>query len=885
MAGFRRLRRFGGGHPVSEQALESEMRWHLERLAEELEEGGMTASEARREAERRFGDVDAYHRQCRSIDARGRAARSWRAWLDGLVSDVRSAVRSLGHQPAYAVTVVATLALAIGANTAMFSIVDSVVLTPPDLPEAHRVLVVHEAERDGGGWNAASPANFVDWRAQAASFSGLAAYHRVRPTLGHEDEPARLDGAAVSEDFFPVLGRAAALGRTFDDAEHSAPDARVVVLGDRLYRGRFAGDPTIVGSDIDLDGERYRVIGVMPPGVDVPLDTDLYLPLVFDFDVAGARGAHYLSVIGRLASGVDVPEAFAELDAIARRLEAEYPDTNTGAGIELVPLHEEQVGSVRPVLLTLLAAVAGVLLIACANVASLALVRAANREREMALRAVLGAHAGRLRRLTMIESLLLAIAGGVAGLLLARLTVGTLVANVPFDVPRLASVTVDSRVLLFTWAVTLVCSLLFGLAPAFRLGRVPFAGALRDAGARLVGIGRRLRLRQGLVVAELAMAMVLLSACGLLVRSLIQVTNVDLGFRTDRVLTFHLDLPDRRYPEDHHSVAFFETLLERLEAEPGVSSAAIVPWLPLRWGWYFSFDIVGRPSPPPGSDQGANLRMISSRYFETLRIPVHAGRDFRPGDDATAPLVVVVNQALVDRYFAGTAPIGESLVLGYGRDEQPERRIVGVVGNVRQHGPSRSAPPTVYVPHTQIPFSSMSVAVHTETGDPMALAPAVRGIVQSFDSGLAIDGLSTFESRYAEVLAARRFMPAMLGAFATVAVVLAALGLYGVLAQLVANRTAELGVRRALGATAGGIAWLVLGRALTLVVAGVAIGVAGSWASGRLLSALLFEVRPGDPVTLAAVSGALVGIASVACLQPIARAVRVDPAITLRDGS
>lgn len=877
-----RLRHFGGGRAVHEQELADEMAWHIARLAEELEQGGMAPEEAQAEAARRFGDPAAYRRACHSIAARDRAIRRLRMRLEGLGSDLTAAVRGVRARPIYAATVVLTLALAIGMSTTVFSVVDTVMLTPLDLPSPDRLVSVRETERETGAFNSVTPANFVDWRAQSESFSGMAAIEPLQPTLGDDHEPRRVRAAAVTEDFFSVIGLSPSIGRLFDQDELSRVDSRVAILSNTFYRRQFGRDPAILDTPIELDGEKVQVVGVMPAGVDVPLETDLWLPLVFDFDVADARGAHYLSVIGRLADGVDRASALAELDAIARRLEAAYPNTNTNSAIALTPLKEFQIASVRPLLVVLIAAVAVILLIACANIAGLALARALGREQEMALRTALGARRGRLTRQLLAEASFLALAGGAGGLLLAWLALSLFATRLPFDLPRIEEAGIDTRTLVFTWLVSVLCTLLFGLAPTFRLARVSVDRILRDRSAAVLGAGRRLRLRQGLVAIELALALILLSAFGLLLRSLSALSDVDLGFEPAGILTLKLDLPESRYP-DEQSVAFYERLLTRLEALPGAQSAAVAPWLPLTPGWSFSFQIVGDPPAPPEARQRANLRMVGGDYFGTLQIRHLAGRLFDRRDHATSPPVILVNQALIDRYFQGRDPLDHELELGYGRNDGPkaQRRIVGVVGDVHHFGPAGPALPTVYAPQTQIPFDDMAVALRAQ-GDPLDLAAAARKLVRELDPALAVDELKTLEERYSDVLAVRRFVPALLGVFAALALSLASLGLYAVLSQLVAARTPELGVRRALGASASSIAWLVLGRALSLVSLGIAAGLIGAWGSTRLVQRLLFGVEPGDPATLLAVAVLLTAVAVIACIVPAMRALRVDPVHTLR---
>ncbi len=883
MSGLKRVRRFGNGRAVHEQELGEEMELHIASLAEEFEQAGLPPAVAPAKAEKQFGDPAGYQHVCSTIDRREQVVRHWWSGIAGLRFDLSTAVNSILARPVYAATVVLTLALAIGMCTTIYSVVDVVMLKPLDLPAPNKLLMVREIERDTGSFNSVAPANFTDWRDQSSSFSAIAAIEQREPTLGGIDEPIRLQAAAVTEDFFVAVGVPPIHGRVFDHSEHSNLDARVALLSHRMFKERYSSDPTIINSIITLDGENIEVIGVMPPSLDIPLDTDLWVPLVFDFDVMGARGAHYLSAIGRLNDNTKFTEATAEMDTIAQRLESAYPDTNTNSGIDLTPVVDMQTGSLQPVLWSLAAAVAIVLLIACANVAGLALARASDRENEMALRAALGADRGRLTRLLLSEASLLAIAGGIGGMLFAWLAVTLLVPQLPFDLPRTEQIAPDARMFAFACATTAICTLLFGIAPARRLSKVPVERMLREGKTASAGVGGKLRLRQGLVSFELALAIVLLSACGLLTRSLAELSAVNLGFETAEILTLELDLPENRYDEGRE-VAFYEQLIDRLQAVPGIESTAVAPWLPLTSGWYFSFQIVGDDEPAEGSRQGANLRMINDDYFETLGIQVHKGRVFEQTDHAESQSVVVVNQALVDRYFPNRDPIGEELELGYGRSDSPEiqRRIVGVVSDVRHFGPAGPALPTVYASHRQIPFSAMAIAIRT-SGDPLALAPQARAVVNNLDPSLAVNRLQTMEQRYAERLALRRFVPALLGLFAAVAVVLTALGLYGVLSQLVARSKPEFGVRRALGATSPTIMKLVLGRVAILLVVGLGFGLAGAWVSARLFESLLFRVEPGDPITMASVILVLALAAIAASLGPAMYASRVDPARALRE--
>jgi predicted permease len=802
--------------------------------------------------------------------------------LDSLGQDVGYAVRRLRQAPGFTLVAVATLALGIGATSAIFSVVHAVLLSPLPFPEADRLVQV--AQTWEGHPVVHSPQNFLDVAAQSTSFSGLAALDSSGFTLTGQGAPTRLDGAEVSASFFDVLRVPPLLGRGFVEGENEPGRNRVAVLGHALWRDRFGADPGVVGRTISLDRQPHVVVGIAPAGFRYPEDAELWRPMEHD-DVfrSRSRGAWYLTVVGRLRTGATLEGARQEVSTIAERLARAYPADNEGVGGTVVPLLEATVGESRRALLVLLGAVGLVLLVACVNVANLLLARVTSRETELAVRAALGAGRGRLVRQLLTESLLLALVGGAAGLLLAARIVDGIVALQPEGVPRLAEVGVNGAAVSFAVVLSLAASLLSGAFPALHTSRRATAQALRQ-GSRGILVGGRGDLRGALVVGQIALAMVLLAGSGLLLRSFARLRHVDPGFRTENALAFRLSLPDSAYPEDAQRLAFHDELQRRLGALPGVRAVGAVAGLPLAGSRFnISFTVDGRPAVPPSQQPTMEVRIATPGYFRTLGIPVRRGRAFTEGDGPESPQVVVLSESAVRRFFPDEEPIGRTirLGLGRGRGRRAGGEVVGVVGDVKDLGLAAASPPEIYVPYAQFPIQSMDVVVRTDV-PPRSLASAAERLVHGLDAELPVARVATLDEVLARSVSGPRFHALLLGSFAAVALFLAALGLFGVMSCAVAQRTREIAVRVALGATRGEMLRMVLRDALVLGTAGVALGLGGALLLSRAIASLLFALSPRDPATLAAVAAVLLATALVASYLPARRATRVDPVIALR---
>jgi putative ABC transport system permease protein len=804
--------------------------------------------------------------------------------MDTLLQDVRYALRRLRRSPGFTVVAVLTLALGIGANSAIFSVVNAVLLRSLPYEEAERLVLVAHVNREG---NPApmSPANFRDVRAEARSLEDLSFWHYSGRTLTGVGDPVRLQGAAVGERFFEVMRARPLLGRTFRADENEPGRNRVAVLGHAFWQQRFGADPRVVGRTVTLDGEPYEVVGVMPEEFGFPGNRDLWFPREYDADFVSdaSRGAWFISGIGRLKPGVPHEQAAREVAALGKRLQQQYPDSNTGLEFTSVSLYEQTVGNVRVSLLVLLGAVGLVLLIACANVANLLLARAAAREGELAVRTALGAGRGRLVRQLLAESVILGLLGGAAGLLLAVWGTSALVALEPQGIPRLADVRVDGTVVAFTLGVALLSGLLFGLLPAMQVTRSGLAGSLREGGRGALSGRGSIRTRNALVVAEMALAVVLLAGAGLLIRSFVQLQSVDPGFRSEGALSFTLALPDAAYGEGDAGAVFYRGLLERLEALPGVRSAAAVSDLPMgNSANFLTFEVEGREPPTPGQEPVSQILRVTPDYFRTLGIPVARGREFSAEDRAGAPGVVVINQETARRFFPGEDPIGKRILLSLGPDTTSVPwEVVGVAGDVRQFGVDADPQPAMYFPAAQGPSGSMGVVVRTAV-PPLSLAGAVRRAVAGLDPNLPVNELRPLEQLTADSVSQPRFYMLLLSVFAGTALALAAIGIFGVISYGVAQRTREIGVRMALGAEPASVLRVVVGGALGLAGIGVGLGVLGALAGTRLLSGLLYGVAATDPLTYAGVAVLLLGVAALASWLPARAAVRVDPVVALR---
>jgi len=807
-----------------------------------------------------------------------------------VLQDIRYAVRKLSRTPGFTTIAAFTLALAIGATTAIFSVIDGVLLKPLPFRDPERVVRVTNL-RDGNRMVSSVP-DFLDIRAQSKSYASLAALDAQAMNLTGGSEPERIGAARVGATFWSLLGVTPQVGRGFAPNEDSQSAARTVVLSDGLWKRRFGGDRRIVGKTIALDGNSFTVIGVAPPGFSFPDRPDVWIPLVFAQDDLNpdGRGAHWMGIMGRLAPNVTVTQATSELVTITRRLEEQYPESNTNMSGAVIPMQEYLVGDVRPALYVMLGAVAFVLLIACANVANLLLVRAASRESEMAVRTALGAGAWRLVRQLVIESVLLAMIGGVFGTLLALWGVDLLLSMAPNGLPRINEVTVNGSVLVFTAGVTAVTGVLFGLFPALHAARANVGGMLKEGMRGSSGGVASRRARNTLVMAEMALAVVLLVGAGLLIRSFSKLLAVDPGFRAERVVTFAIAAPDTKYGQYAQRRELVSNLVERMKRVPGAQGAAVVTGLPLsNIMMRTSAHIVGTPPERPGERKSTDVAMATPGYFTTMGIPLVAGRDFTDRDGSGAPVVSIVNQEFVKRYFPNENPIGKRIELGWDQDTASTGgnmtlggEIVGVVANVKRRGLSQEVFPETYASYMQPTFSNFSVVVRS-TADPSTVMAAIRAQMRELDRDLPLSDLRQLKELVAASVSRPRFYTTILGVFASIALILAAVGIYGVISYAVSLRTRELGIRIALGATGRQVSGLVLQQGVGLAIAGVAVGGAGAYWLTRLLSKLLFGVSATDPLTFVGVAALLTAIAAIASFVPARRAAKVDPLLAMRE--
>ena len=797
--------------------------------------------------------------------------------LARLLTDMRYGARQLLKAPAFTIVAVLTLAFGIGATSAIFSVVNGVMLKPLPFPNPEGLVRVFEVVPNYGRF-AVAPANFFDWRQQNKVFERIAAYMGGNDTLIGPEGPERINRAMVSWDTFELLGVAPALGRGFRAEEDAPKRDNVIVLSYGTWQRRFGGDPQILGRTINISGDPMTIVGVMPAGFYFPSRlTEFWRPIALN-PTNAPRGAHFIGVIARLKNGVSVDQANADIKAIAERLATQYPNNSRDESAETMRMHDFIVGPIRPMLLTLLAAVAVVVLIACANVANLLLVRASVREKELAIRAAMGAGRGRLISQMMAESLLLAMIGGAAGVLLAYLAVAPIRTLSAGSIPRVADVAIDRTVLAFAFLVSVVTGLIFGMAPAWQASRSGLGAALKDAG-RSSTSARGHRLRGALLVAEVALSLVLLVGAALLLRSFARLTDVHPGFSPERVLSFAVALPGATYSGDERRMAFFDRLLERLRAMPGVQAAGIVQTVPIREDYVLSVSVQGRPT-EPGREPSANYRAVSPGYFDALGIPLKRGRLFEPRDNTPqAPKVAVIDEAFVSKHFPGEDPIGRGIDMGNGTDGFYE--IVGVVGSVHYEGLDAAPRPTMYSPFAHDVFGGMTIMVRT-TGDPVQFSASARQALRDIDPTLPAYALAPLSTVVTESVAQRRFSMLLLAVFALVALFLAAVGLYGVVAYAVSQRTQEIGLRMAIGAQRGDVLRLVLGGGMKLATIGVVLGIVGALALSRYMATMLFGVTRFDATSYAVTAAVLLAISALACYVPARRAMRVDPLVALR---
>jgi len=806
--------------------------------------------------------------------------QSFGGTMQTLWQDLRYGARMLRKNPGFTLIAVLTLALGIGANTAIFSVVNAVLLRPLPYQEPERLAQIWEKKRDSGN-NVISPDNFLDWQKQAKSFEGLSVYDVWLPAISTAGKTEQIVGISASANFFSLLGATPQLGRTFAPDEEKAGQDRVVVISHSFWQNHLGGKADVIGKKLTLDQSSYTIVGVLRPGFR-------HLRLIFDqqpevfrpFDVktvANQRAAHYLSAIGRLKTGVNLAQAQAEMTAIARQLEEAYPETNRDWGVSLVALRQEVTGSISLILLILQGTVAFVLLIACVNVANLLLSRVAAREREMAVRMALGAGRWKILRLLLAESASLAILGGAFGLLLAWWGVDLLVSLTPPDIPRREDISVDHRALGFTFLLSLLTALFFGLLPALQATRANLNDALKE-GSRS-GF-RRQRLRGVLVVAELALALVLLVGSGLLLHSLIRLHHVNPGFDTENLLTMRVGLPAPEARDERQIVNFYQQILARLEILPGAKAAALTSSVPFTgsYSWSANFKIEGQPV-EPGREPMSGWRLISPAYFDTMGIPLRAGRAFTDRDTPGSIGVTIINESFARQHFPNVDPIGRTIIPKW-RPERP-LQIVGVVSDFKHRGLADDAAPEMYVPYTQQTWSSMALVVRTNA-EPGKIQVAVQKAIWEVDQSAPISRINTLKEILGDQVSHSRFNTLLLGIFSALALILATIGIYGVMSYAVSQRAREIGVRMALGAQNIDVVWLIVRQGLNLTLLGIAIGLASAYGLTRLMTKLLFNVSATDPLTFAGVASLLMIVALLACWIPARRATKVDPMIALR---
>ena len=868
--------------PEPRRDVDAELAFHLEMRTRELVDRGESPERARERTLRRFGDYEASRRECVAISRRRERTMMKREYLRELRQDAGYALRMLRRAPGFTLVAIVTLALGIGATSAIYSVVHGVLLRPLPYADAERLYRLRMLYPDGTAYTALSAPDFMSVRAETRAFEQVEAYSSRLLTLLGAGEPREVRAAGVSDGYFKLLGLGLGLGREFIAAEHRPGHGRVVILDHGAWQRLFGSDPTVLGRTLSLAGEPYTVVGVLAPAVRPPDEADVLFPLQYDetFSAATARGrrSEYLAVLGRATAASSADAVDADLRRIGSGLQTAFRETNDGLTINAVTLRQLIVGDVRRPLLVLMGAVAFVLLVACANVANLLLARASARQGELTVRAALGAGRARLLRQLLTEAGVLGLGGGLAGLAIAYAATRALIAAQPSDIPRLREVGVDGAVVAFTLATGLLTAAIFGVLPAWQATGGRLARALQAGGRGTVGASGQ-RVRAGLVVAEMALAVVLLTGAGLLLRSFVELTRVDPGFRPEHAMAVRLTLQGERYrqPEQlRQRVAQFE---ERVRALPGVTAVAGTTVLPLSGlGPLWNFAVVGAPPPPPDVNQEIAIASITPDYVQAIGGAIRRGRPFTARDRADTPAVALINEAGARRWFGHQDPIGRRVEAGGGKPE-----IVGIVGDVLQRDPGQQAAPQLFLPYAQVSMRTVRLVIRA-AGDPLALASAVRGEIRAIDPQLAVTDFTPLDQLVVRSVAGPRFYTSLLVLFAGVALLLAAIGMFGVMSFSVAQRTREISIRMALGARANHLVRLIVGRALALVAVGGILGLAAAQLLGRLLQKQLFGVTLLDPVTLAAVLLVLGLSGAVASFLPARRAVVLDPSRALREG-
>ncbi len=808
--------------------------------------------------------------------------------METLLQDIKYGVRTLLKKPGFTVVAVVALALGIGANTAIFTVVNAVLLSALPFRNADEVVMVweHNRPRDRRE-NVISPANYLDWQDQNTVFAEMGAFYDGRANLTGFDTPEEIPVQAVTSNIFQLLGANPVVGRTFAADEGTEGKTNIVVLSHSLWQRRYGGDPSIVGQTIQLNGNNYTIIGVMPRNFTLYIkrgtlsgkQADAWRPIAFTAQHRVRQG-RFMSAVARLKPGVTVEQAQAEMNAIAGRLEEQYKEFNNGWGVNIVPIKDQLVGEIRPALLVLLGAVAFVLLIACANVANLLLARAASRQKEIAIRTALGAGRWRVVRQLLTESVLLATVGGVLGLLLAMWGTDLLLALSPKDLLGIKDIGINPQVLGFTLIVSLLTGIIFGLVPALTASRANLNLALKEGGKTSAADGGH-SLRNLFVVAQVALALVLLIGSGLMIKSFMRLQSVNPGFNSENLLTVRMLLPASKYREDHQVISFFNQIVGRVETIPGVRSASAINFLPFTGlAAATGFTVVGHPQPGVGEEPGTEVRVAQPGYFETMGIPIIKGRTFTDKEATELSHVVIVNEAMVKEHFPNQDPLGQKLLIDM-MDKPAPCEIIGVVGDVKHHGLDTEVRPFAYWPPPELTYSFMSIVVRTDS-DPDTIAAAIQREVSVMDKDLPIADVRMMQDLISESVSRSRFSTLLLTIFAGVALVLAAVGIYGVMSYSVTQRTHEIGIRMALGAGRSNVLRLVVGRGMLLTAIGLAIGLGASFALTRFLSSMLFGISAVDPITFAMVTAVLGSISLAACYIPALKATKVDPMIALR---
>ena len=879
--------------PERELEIAEELAQHLDEHYQQSLSRGASEAEAERSALDELKQIKLLGKELESA-ARSPAReplvagkQSGSTLLGDLAQDLRYGMRVLVANPAFTIVAVVALALGIGANSVIFSVVNAVLLRPLPFKDPQQLVMVWEnAAHFGFPKNTPSPANFLDWAQQNTVFSAMAATAQRSYNLTGAGEPERLDGRRVSANLFDLLGVRPLIGRSFVP-EEDKPGTRVVILSEGLWKRRFGQDAGIIGRAITLNSESYTVVGVMPRNVRLPgMDNwhdQFWVPIAFPSEEAAQRGNHFLECIARLKPGVNLQQARAEMETIAARLAQQYPEENTRIGAVVIPLQEHMVGDIRPALLVLLGAVGFVLLIACANVANLLLARAAVRQKEIALRLALGADRGRLTRQFLAESVLLSLIGGGAGLILASIGLNALKHYIPANISQADTISIDPHVLIFTAVVALLTGLVFGLAPAAQASNFNLNDTLKETGRDANAGVKGNRIRNALVIAEVAVSFTLLIGAGLLINSFLHLRNLDPGFRSDHLLTMKIELSDVKYPDKEGRAQFFDELIRRVQVLPGVEAVAAGNNLPLTYfGDSMPIGVEGVPDPPPDQSPDVVLRVVSPKYFGTMGIPLVAGRDFTEQDNAQATRVVIITEKTARHYWPGENPIGKRLKPGSSASDSPWREVVGIVKDVRQNDFVTDPKMQMYMPYMQVQtFPPNALVVRTRL-DPLSLAVPVRNQVWAIDKDQPVSDIRAMDEIVADAMARQRFSMLLLGIFAALALVLATVGIYGVMSYSVTQRTREIGIRMALGAQRSDMLKMAVWHGFQLVLIGLVLGLVAAFLLTRVMATLLFGISATDPVTFIVISVILLGVALLASYIPALRATRVDPMVALR---